>query len=417
MTLGGIVRPVHAEWSTLSVTVTPFGLPLWMGTCRTTPGNAPPKTLKVTDVDCHAGVGFSRFGAFCGANALDPGSTAASFLNLPPANIDPGGSGSVGFSIPAIVAKEIKQDVKLILRTARGVRLINLGQPTVNVDKDGNVEFAVAFVDNCNYLTNDQLSLINWAKGKGTIDIELLDPPLEDPNWLRLLSAGRGIDVQMVSFAGLEPGELLSFRSADHAIDVTADAIGRAMVPVFLPLAEVIAQTPLQRVNRQSVAGMFRVRSVAFFRGPVLASGTVNQLVADVDGSARLTRSFEDRWTRHAFGIAGMATPAVEIAAGTGEASLNPQPLPPEPPPEAFLAAARQLPGLHEVVLIPGFESEPVAVARMKDGSAVLLQEESAGSVRVAGSFKGPIGAMAMAGNWGMSVAQDQVTMFEARRA
>lgn len=111
-----------------------------------------------------------------------------------------------------------------------------------------------------------------------------------------------------------------------------------------------------------------------------------------------------------------MATHAVELAAGTNEVALNPQPLPPEPP-EGFLAAAGRLPGLLKVFLIPGFESEPLAVARMKDGSAVLLQGDDTRPVRVAGSFKGPIGTVETAGDWSMSVAQGQITMFQVRRA
>jgi len=171
---------------------------------------------------------------------LDPGSIAASFLAQPPAGVVSGGSASVGFTIPAVLGKAIGKDVKLILRTARGVRLINLGRPRVNVDKDGNVEFTPFYIPDCFHLTGDQLSAIDWAKGNGTIDLDLLDPPLEYRNWLKVLRAGRGFEVQLVSFTGLTPGELLSFRSLDHAIDLTADASGQAQVPVFLPLSEVI---------------------------------------------------------------------------------------------------------------------------------------------------------------------------------
>ena len=38
------------------------------------------------------------------------------------------------------------------------------------------------------------------------------------------------------------------------------------------------------------------------------------------------------------------------------------------------------------------------------------------GSVRVAGSFAGPIGEMVSAGDWSMSVARDQLTVFEVER-
>ncbi|MDO9417319.1 hypothetical protein [Pararhizobium sp.] len=415
MTLGGPVRPVHASWNTLSSRFTPFGQPSWFGTCRGTGGKGPPKTLKITDVACHASVEFSWAGAYCGTKLLDPGGTAASYIGSDPASPGPADSGSVGFSIPATVARGIRQDVKLILRTARGVRLYNLGHPTVTVDSDGNVEFRTFYIDNCNYLTDDQLSLIEWAKGHGTIDIDILDPPLEDPNWLRLLAGGRGIDVQLVTLSGLEAGELVRFRSADHTIDVTADAAGKALIPIFLPLSEAIGPTSLQRVNRQSMAGKYKIKSAAFMRGPSLERGSINRLDAGKHGEVQLTRRIGDRLMRHAFG-GGVAAAALEIDTRTDKVALNPQPIPPAEIPKAFLSAAKKLPGLHQVVLIPGFETEPVAVARMKDGSAVLLQKDGKKSVRVAGSFSGPIGSMTSAGQWSMSVADEQVTLFEVRR-
>jgi len=410
MTLGGVVWPTYAEWSTLSTTVVQFGLPSWFGTCRTTVGNKPPKT----NVDCYGGVDFSNFGAYCGVIMTDPGGIAASFLTQPSSAVDSGGAESVGFSIPAIVAKGIDQDVTFLLRSARGVRLINLGRPIVKVDEHGNVEFTPIFIDDCLKLTNDDLSVLDWLEGKGKIPKDLIDPPFEHPDWRALILAERGLEVQLVSFVGLTPGELLSFRSPDHAIDVTADGAGQATVPVLFPLSEDASMMTLTRINRESLAGKFRVRSAAFVRRSVLASGEVNRLDSDDDGSVQLTRSLGDRWTRHAFGIGGMMA-SCEIATGEGEVALNPQPLPPEPP-EAFLTAASRLPGLDTVILIPGFEAEPLAVARMKDGNAVLLQDDGSGSVRVSGSFTGPIGAMATAGDWSMSATQDQIAMFEVKR-
>ena len=414
MTLGGPVRPVYAEWGTISISRSPFGLPSWFGTCRTSRGSAPPKTVKITDVTCYAGVSFSSYGAYCGTTILEPRGIAASYLSQPPPGPDSGSVGNVGFSVPGLVAQGINNDVKFIIRTARGVRFINLGQPIVKIDRDGNVEFSSFWVDDCFYLTDDQTSMIDWVKGKGKGDLNLLNPPLEDPNWLKMLSEEHGLEVQLVTLSGLTPGELLRFRSDYHEIDVTADAAGKTIVPVFLPLSQDAGVTTLERVNRESIAGKFRVKAAVFARGAVLASGAVNQLDVTESGGVRLTRGFDSKWTRHGFGIGGLNTP-IEIAAGTAEAELNPQPMPPEFR-ETFKAAASRLPGFHAVFPIPGFETAPVAVARMRDGSAVLLQEDGSGVVRVSGAFTGPIGFMANAGAWSMSVAGGQITMFEVKR-
>lgn len=417
MTIGGTVRSVQAERGVLSFTVSPFGLPTWFGTCRSLAkvgSGAPPKTLKITEVSNNAQVDFSSYGAFCDAIMVQPNSTA----------VKPtlGGAetvASVGFTIPAIIAQGITEDVKLILRTARGVRLINFGRPIVEIDAEGNVTFATFYVPNCNYLTDDQVNAINWAEGKEGVSVPDFKPPLEDPDWVKLLTGGRGFEVQLVSLNGLEPGELLRYRSSNHAIDLTADADGQALVPIFLPLSEDIPSTSLERVNRQSIAGKFDVKGTSFFRIASLPSGIENKL-DEGRGGARLTRVFHDRVTRDEFGIGGIPL-SVQISSeefvplpGVEEVALNPQPLPPAP--DIFANAAELISGVRDVVAIPGFESEPLAIARMDDGSAILLQADSSGRTRVAGSFSGPIGAISTVGNWGTGFASERTLVFEIRR-
>lgn len=422
MTIGGTVRSVQAERGVLSFIVSPFGLPTWFGTCRALAKGGsgdPPKILKVTEVSNGAGVSFSSYGAFCDASMVQPNSTAAAFLTKPTL-----GSAetvaSVGFTIPAIIAQGITEDVKLILRTARGVRLINFGRPIVEIDAEGNVAFTTFYIDNCLYLTDAQVNAINWVKGKGDTSVPDFKPPLEDPGWVKLLTGGRGFEVQLVSLNGLEPGELLRYRSSNHAIDLTADTNGQALVPVFLPLSEDIPSTSLERVNRQSIAGKFDVKGTSFFRIASLPSGIENRLDEGGGSGARLTRVFHDRVTRDEFGSGGVPL-GVQISSeefapspGVEEVALNPQPLPPAP--DMFASAAERIPGVRDVVAIPGFESEPLAIARMDDGSAVLLQADSSGRTRVAGSFSGPIGAISTAGDWGTGFASERTLVFEVRR-
>ena len=377
MTVGGSVTPTFADWATLSISLTRFGLPTWFGTCRGMLGRPAPRTLKIGDVTCIASVEFSSFGAFCGVTMLEQSGIAASYLTVPQ---ESGSPDAISFSIPANIAKDITADVRIILRTARGVRLINFGKPIVNVDEDGNVEFNAVYINNCLQLTDDQLSMIEWVKGDRAVNLDILNPPLEDPNWVKLVTAGQGLEIQLISFAGLTPGELVSFRSADHAIDVTANGLGQVMVPVFFSLSESNTPMTLQRINRKSVAGTFRITSASFARVSTEISGTTNP----------------------AFALASAAT------------ALNPQPLPPPEANELFLKAASLVPGLHRVVPVPGFEGEPVVVAHLTDGSAVLLQDDGSGSVRIAGSFKGPIGVATSAGRWAKVPARNNVVQSKA---
>lgn len=423
MTVGGSVQTVYAPRETLGLNRTPFGRPAWFGTCRSLAmvgGGAPPKTLKITDVTNLAGVAFDSYGAYCGETLIDPSGIAGPFLNQPP--LGPGGTvASVGFSIPALIARGIVQDVKMILRTARGVRMINFGHPVVEVNAEGNVDFLTIFIDNCLYLTSEQVHMIKWAQGKekGSVD-EFKPPPKEDTNWMRLIESGRGFEVQLVSLSGLEPGELLRFRSSHHAIDVTADATGQALVPVFFSLAEDIPSTRLERVNRQSLGGKFRVKGASFVRRASLPSGGENQLDAGLRGAVRLTRIFQDRITRTEFGVGGvpigveLSTQARPHVPGTDAVALNPHPLPPVE--DLFASAVRHIHSILDVVPVPGFERDPIAVARMTDGSAVLLHADASGRTRIAGSFSGPIGAISTAGDWGMSSAGGRTVMFQVTR-
>ena len=415
MTIGGPVIPANADWDTLSMTVDPFGLPSWLGTCRGSSSGAPPKSFKITAVNCNGGVSFSSFGKFCDATLLDPNGPAAGFLDVSNAGIDTGSAASIGFSIPAVIAQSIKAEVKLILRTARGVRMINLRHPVVIVDPNGDVQVTVFWVPDCVLLTAQDMALINWVKGKGSIDPGVLNPPPEHPDWLQLVASSRGFEIQLVSLHGLEAGELISFRSETHVVDVTADVQGHAVVPVFLPLEQALPAARLLRVNRKSLSGRFRVRSAAFIRGPAFARGDVATLDAYADGGARLIRKTGERVTQVTLGVAGMLQQPVRLAGGSQEVELNPQPLPPGPP-EAIAATASRLPGLVKLFPIPGFESEPVAIGKMKDGSGVVLLSDGAGSARIAGSFQGPIGTITSAGNWSMRIVGNKVETFEMQR-
>ena len=73
------------------------------------------------------------------------------------------------------------------------------------------------------------------------------------------------------------------------------------------------------------------------------------------------------------------------------EVSLNPQPLPPEPPDEHPLVRAAGLTGVGAVYALPGMRGERIAIAAMADGRMLVL-EAGEDRARVSGTFEGPIG-------------------------
>ena len=420
MTIGGPVVVIVAPRDTLYFKVTPFGAPTWMGSCRALAkagsGN-PPTTIKATAAKNYATVTFSSYGTFCSATLYPPNGAAAPFLNVPPAG-SAETSSSVGFTVPAVMASNITQDVKVILQTSRGVRYIDFGHPVVEIDAQGNVTNVVRwYLPDCLLMPAKQVHKLGFGSIDGRLATDFKPPPFENPNWSTLLAAGRGIEVHLVSFFGLEPGELLQSRSSSHEINVTADSEGRAFVPIFMSLSEINPAISLERVNRKSMAGKFSAESISLLRSATVAGGVENSLEETASGAALLTRTSHDRITHDVIG-AGDVPVLVRLSSkrglrspGVDEVALNPQPLPP-----LFKKFSSEIPDVLEILAIPGFDHKPLAVARMNDGTAMLLQTDPAGRVRVAGSFAGPIGVISLAGSWGMGVSGAQTMLFEVNR-
>ena len=99
--------------------------------------------------------------------------------------------------IPSAVALGIVEPVRLIVHTARGVRLVDLGTPPpVTLDANGNVTNALtSHIPNCLHMNVEHG--IGWyvdhPRDRGSFD-----PPLEHPDWKTYLGRQRGIDVQLV---------------------------------------------------------------------------------------------------------------------------------------------------------------------------------------------------------------------------
>lgn len=463
MTIGGPVRlPLNPGKDTLQPSVRPFGLPYRLFFCRTlaeSGSGAPPKTVSLGEVSTYGSVWLENCGTFCDAEIVSPGNWLAPYITKPS-----GGtveeSQEIKIAIPSAVALGITESVRLIVRAARGVRLVDLGiPPPVQVDANGNaINALIDFIDNCLKIPvgpSDEHS-INW--GSGSTD---LTPPLELPDWATYLGAQRGIDVQLVTLSGLEPGELIQFRSRDHAVDVTADRNGRAMVPVLLPLANQLEWASLIRVNRRSIAEHFTVNTTAFVRQAGLEAGRQHRLASTVNGKTFVTTEFDDHVDVHELGQLGApilvrrefvqkhksnsgvrqeeaSHPGTPMSANVltqrqsqgelgsriqpshKEVELNPQPLPPAEvvatPRNPLFSQKINLPGMTSLVAVPGFEELPIALATMADGSKLVLDRGEDGTTRVAGTFAGPIGPLEASGGWGLAVDSYQVSIYRVVR-
>ena len=109
--------------------------------------------------------------------------------------------------------------------------------------------------------------------------------------------------------------------------------------------------------------------------------------------------------------------PPVEIGGGLTE--LNPQPLPPVEQASQILELAKRagIRGIETVALLPGFAELSVAVGVLGDGSMLLLNTAPAEGLRISGTFEGPIGTIALAGDWAISEESGSIGIFRVTRS
>jgi hypothetical protein len=414
MTIGGPVRvPLDPSRETVKPSVTPFGLPFRLELCSVlarSGSGAPTPTVSLNQVKTTGRVWLDDAGAFCAVELVSP-DWISPYLVLPPAGVA-FESDEIRMVIPSGVALAITKPVRAIVRTARGVRLIDFGiPPPVKVDNDGNVTNAVVtFIDDCLYVPvgNDPFQ-VEWGTDDG-------DPTINPTDWVNYLNVLTALDVQLVKLSGLGAGELIQFRSRDHAVDVTADLNGRATVPVILPLTNDVGRATLTRVNRSSLAGRLNVDTAIFQRQATLPAGLRNSLTASDDGTALLTTEFKDRADVHEIGTLGVTTlvapnqlQQTATAAGrsvreTGEKA------------HSSTGQCVDVPGILCLHRVPGFADEPIAIAVMEDGSMLILDLSQNGAARVAGTFTGPVGALDVSGDWAFTADSSDVCVYRVTR-
>jgi hypothetical protein len=141
----------------------------------------PPKTVKIDAVSTYASVWLENLGAFCDVDIISPANWISPYIKRPSDNPE------IRIAIPSLVAMGIDKPVLIIVRTARGVRLVDLGiPPPVILDADGNVTNAlIDYIPNCLYINVEYG--IKWARAGGLLDKSVVNPPLEHPDWTTYL--------------------------------------------------------------------------------------------------------------------------------------------------------------------------------------------------------------------------------------
>ncbi len=428
MTLGGLVMVDKLPRTALSMGTNPFGAPFFPTTCRKD-GPKKPKVKKHL-IRYLAGVHLYDAGRFCSAQLLDPVHPAAELIE-PSLTATDATTDGFGFDLSVDDANTLTTDIRLLVLTSRGTRMVNFGRPIpAIVDSEGNVINVVGHLDeDCQtYNPNDPWAKVMFGDDPVKLTQEELDPPLEDPGWLALVTGGYGVDVHLVTLEGLEPGEQVVFESASHRIQVSADAQGRVVVPGIAPRGADMPSARLSRLSQRALEKEPRIESLALDAGALFAAqeplrDAAGHLLPDRGerfaapmrhfslGSLRFIASRSDSASLWKPAALNALNPQPLPPEPPPEGSLNPQPLPPEPPDEHPLVRSAGLTGVIAVYALPGMGGERIGIAAMADGRMLVL-EAGEDRARVSGTFEGPIGRTITKDGFAIAAGAGHVRLF-----
>ena len=307
MTVGGrVVLPVIHLPGPVQLEVGSFAPPTRIQLCselQQIGGELPSKTLTPALVTCYGYLSLTDAGRFCGFDWPDAAPSLGSYVRGPAEGTVATSSGPLEFfvGVPGSVGNGITGAVRFVVRTARGVRLIDLGElPKVTVDASGQVTNARDwYIPNCMYISVEQgvEEGVNWADAGinwgGAEGLDLTSDHRWERSWSDILGR-RGLDVQMVHVSGLEAGEQLRFRSATHAIDVTADAAGHAVLPAMFTLEGEQQPATLRRVGGGGLRDLVSTETATFQARASLPAGEVNTLAVQDAGEVLVSRQLAD---------------------------------------------------------------------------------------------------------------------------
>lgn len=394
MTIGGPVRAApEGERGLLVPSLTGFGKPVWWGSCRR--NGEPPRSFERDDprLRVQAGAGFSDAGRLCDARILSPNEWLTPHLSA--------GADGLGFDLSVGTAALIADNVTILVRTARGTRLVDLGRPVIRGGPEGGIDVQRNWFDNCPKLSGAWLKI---AIGEALTVEDFRPVPLEDPDWITILGARQGLVSHVIELGRLEPGEPVTVRGHNLAIELRADDAGGLTVPALVALSGRMRDVVVERSAGDFVEGTVRIHSAHLTWLADLGPGRA-AAVADVGQGALVVREVD--------GVVEAVEyrPAEGVVAVGGEVQLNPQPLPPEPPDALRLAAAAGLDDVCSAQALPGLDASRLAVVQLGDGEQVVVTADG-GTPHVAGGYRGPVVGVQVNGRYAVARSGPAVHLF-----
>jgi hypothetical protein len=417
MTLGGIVRlPTDPGYATVDPTTNPFsqlyGPPVFG--CN----SYAPKKATINQVTSGASVWMQDGRSICGWEVISPSFSISPYVTT---------DGTVlHISLPALVILGISEPVFVLVQTPRGVRLIDLGQPPQPIlNSDGGViNVIIDYIDLCEYIPIEQWK---WLTGQYSKPVIQQGPddgpgnPVPPPgDWSELLNSLQSFAVQLITLTDLQPSELIQFRSSNQVVDITANMQGQVILPVLLPFLnmreQMFSNGTLIRVNRLSLQGHVTLNAVVFERQANLLPSQ-NASLDTAGNSTIVTTQNGDHFDMHEISPLGVMKLQQTLSSNDAFRNTNSEVKSDITTVQKhFGRSDLNLPGVAEIVKIPGFADASVALAIMTDGTTLILDLADSESIRVSGNMIGSIGNLEISDTWAVASGPLQTIVYRMTR-
>ena len=423
MVLGGAVTGIPtADTKIVTFEVYPFAEDFaFFEYCQGGSGNP-----TLDNVIAEASATYSDAGKLCAVSFLSPSNSVGAhpkldlslYLGLSPPSGTVTVTGNISFWFDGLVSLAVNstgQPIEILVQTTRGVRIISFGMaPKPEVDSHGDVtNLSRIEVDNCPSAVDPWYQVFHAYNPLWSVD-----PP---ESWVDSLDQVAMFESSIITVGDLPAGELVTFNQpVDGGLTIVSAALdGLAIVPALLAVRSFNEQAAMMRANR-STLGELLISATLFQRVVSLQTpGAVSHQLTGDSNQAEVTTRFADGSAQtvliNGLGVsllagnqAGVSLPSTKRnLATTGTSTVA----------ATASSWSIDIPGLVKILSVPGFERAPLAVAKLSDGTHLVLSRNSNGAVRVAGFVPRWPDMPPVSGNWAISsAAGDRIAVFRVRR-
>ncbi|KAH7372163.1 hypothetical protein BKA64DRAFT_649366 [Cadophora sp. MPI-SDFR-AT-0126] len=352
---------------------------------------------------------ISNAGKLCSWDVLSPNGVEP-YITVSP---DPGqvtDSVSISSTLSMEASQQLSglENVRIRIRTANGVRLVNLGTPPAKLDENGQpTKVNIEKVDDCVH----SVEIDPWKLRFGIFNPHWLPYP---PPIIENLGRVAAFQSSLVTVNVIEPGEVVTFNQPitglGPAVFLPNNTTSRVFVPTVLAVRSFDEGANLQKIGHSGFGEVTLDTKHFSCVATLTKPGAISNRISSRSNADRVTviHQFADRLEATQVDPQGLIFEASVEESDRAEAGAHLEV-------ETALTKSWKLSGRKILALhpIPGFEGASTVVVELEDGSICSLFRDDKGEVSVSGVLpnwpKGP----RTSGKWAISEGTgDRVFVF-----